>query len=491
MKTTKKALLSSVLCIVLCLSMLVGTTFAWFTDSVTTGANKIQSGILKIDLQHVTENGSVSLKEHPDHEVISSDILWEPGYTALATLRIVNKGNLALKYILSLNVEADAVNKKLAEVIDVYTLVGQMGEGRPDLTDTKTWNKVGSLYELITKTGGAANGILLPKGATPKAGKEDVEIVEAIETTFVLHMREDAGNEYQNLNLGAVYMNLFATQYTYEEDSFDDQYDAEKTYDHYVMTFADLEAAFAEGGSILVLNDIEWERLIWLRSGKEVYLDMNGKTMTPIAGMKSNCFLATEINTKLVIDGNGTYNLGDRYDIAFLYPAGDVVIENGTYIRNRVPAGVESHTMFIGVKESAMGKPLGTTVINGGYFDGGYYDANAKTFVETHEAGQGQPGDKNAYRIAVKNNVACLLNTSDNDLVVYGGTFVGMNPAWGDEGCALPTTPDYLRPWSYSQGTFLAGQQIYNDKVELPEGYTIVENTLEDGRPVYTVSYNN
>jgi len=67
--------------------------------------------------------------------------------------------------------------------------------------------------------------------------------------------------------------------------------------------------------------------------------------------------------------------------------------------------------------------------------------------------------------------------------------FVGANPAWGDEGCALPIMPDYLRPWSYYQGTFLEGQQRYDDRIELPAGYTITEGKTADGIPTYTVNY--
>lgn len=47
-KTTKRALFSSVLAIVLCLAMLIGTTFAWFTDTASTGVNKIQAGNLAL-----------------------------------------------------------------------------------------------------------------------------------------------------------------------------------------------------------------------------------------------------------------------------------------------------------------------------------------------------------------------------------------------------------------------------------------------------------
>ena len=40
-KSTKRALLGSVMAMVLCRAMLVGATFAWFTDTASTGVNKI------------------------------------------------------------------------------------------------------------------------------------------------------------------------------------------------------------------------------------------------------------------------------------------------------------------------------------------------------------------------------------------------------------------------------------------------------------------
>ena len=83
-----------------------------------------------------------------------------------------------------------------------------------------------------------------------------------------------------------------------------------------------------------------------------------------------------------------------------------------------------------------------------------------------------------------------MFNRSNNYFHIYGGTFVGANPAWGDEGCALPKTPQYLRPWSNEQGQFLVGQGRYDDRIELPEGYEITKGTHEDGRPTYTVTYN-
>ena len=52
-RSTKNALISSVLALVLCFTMLLGTTYAWFTDSVTSATNIIAAGNLDIELyQH-------------------------------------------------------------------------------------------------------------------------------------------------------------------------------------------------------------------------------------------------------------------------------------------------------------------------------------------------------------------------------------------------------------------------------------------------------
>ena len=112
-KSTKRALISSALAILMCAAMLIGTTFAWFTDTAGTAVNKIQAGNLKIDI--VDEAGN-SLKNTTLDFVKSPDapagekILWEPGCTyKLPTFRIVNKGNLALKYKVVINgVDGDA-----------------------------------------------------------------------------------------------------------------------------------------------------------------------------------------------------------------------------------------------------------------------------------------------------------------------------------------------------------------------------------------------
>ena len=227
-KTTKRAFLSSIIALMLCFVMLLGTTFAWFTDTVSSGNNVIKSGILDVDMEHydINEDKWVSLSENPEHPVFSETILWEPGYTSLAELKIVNKGNLALKYKLSVYaVGGDSAI--LGDVIDVYMYNGVDAintDVRPDLNDENTWRKVGTLNELMADVDGAAYGVLLPEGSTQILPNE---VVGSVTGTLALHMKESASNEYQNKNLGNVFLKLDATQYTYEEDSFDNQYDAD------------------------------------------------------------------------------------------------------------------------------------------------------------------------------------------------------------------------------------------------------------------------
>ena len=250
-KTSKGALVISGVALLICFAMLLGTTWAWFTDEVTSAQNLIQSGELKIDLIHVTDAGEVSIKDKneqgiKDYKVFDYD-LWEPGYTQMETLKIVNEGNLALKYrlsVLAYNADVNTIDGKdykLADVIDVYLFPGEVDEDQTTWAEAKKNGKyVGTLSEMIADVDGAAYGILLPKAGT---GATDVELDadlakllpisgtdDELVATLALHMREEAGNEYQKLSCGDLYLSLVATQLTWENDSFDNDYDTDALY---------------------------------------------------------------------------------------------------------------------------------------------------------------------------------------------------------------------------------------------------------------------
>ena len=227
-KSTKRALLTSVLSLVLCLSMLIGTTFAWFTDSVTSSNNIIKSGRLDVALEH--KDMDETTYEDASKGAIFDYQLWEPGYVQVKNIKISNLGNLAFKYQVNIfsDVKPAAGEVNLADVIDVYAFEGERTDlTRADFTDA---NKVGNLTSFMdgTDPDGAAYGVLLPKDGV---GSTDVAAYNApkgeVVMTIALKMQESAGNEYQNLSVGDGFtVQLLATQFTWEKDGFDEKYDA-------------------------------------------------------------------------------------------------------------------------------------------------------------------------------------------------------------------------------------------------------------------------
>ena len=191
MKSKKSALLLSFTSLLLCFAMLAGSTFAWFTDTATTGVNKIVAGNLKVDLQMQKPDGSwVSAKgetlefKKAANAPADEKVLWEPGCRyELPALRVVNKGNLALKYKIQITgIQGDA---KLNKVID-WTI------NDADINLTEEHLLAGQTGDPFTIKG---------------------------------HMQKTAGNDYQNLSIDGIGITVYATQDTVEYDSFDNKYD--------------------------------------------------------------------------------------------------------------------------------------------------------------------------------------------------------------------------------------------------------------------------
>ena len=215
----KARLISSVLVLVMLFTSFIGTTFAWFTDHAISKGNTITTGNLKVDLYHKVVDEWISIKENPEHKIFDYN-RWEPGYTRHETLKIANLGDLALQYKLSIEVTGEAVvgphGESLADVIDVYVVDG-------DNTSPSSWTYKGTLTQVMSNPGNFINGQLPPKDET--LGNSGERIVSVI-----LSMRESAGNEYMNLSVGDIYVNLLATQWSYEEDSFSPDYDKDATF---------------------------------------------------------------------------------------------------------------------------------------------------------------------------------------------------------------------------------------------------------------------
>ena len=216
MTKTKRSLFNSAISLLLCFSMLLGSTFAWFTDVATSNSNVVQSGNLNAEMYYSDElldAGSDEWKNADGVPVFTYDN-WEPGYTDVKYVKIANEGNLSFKWRLS--IEAAGEMSKLADVIDVY-YVNPVTE---KVTTVNGKTSVGTLTGVVENRK-TTDGALLPNG-TYETGYTTGATVLAI----ALHMKEDAGNEYQNLSIGDGFeLNLIATQFSYEGDSFGNSYD--------------------------------------------------------------------------------------------------------------------------------------------------------------------------------------------------------------------------------------------------------------------------
>ena len=287
---TKKALRGSLFALFLCIVLLIGTTFAWFTDTASTGVNKIQSGRLDVDLQIKegdkwvsAEGKTLDFVKAAGHE--NEAILWEPGCRyELPELRVVNNGNLALKYKLKINgIQGD---EELNKVIDwTYSVSGDGGDAVASL-DTER--------HLAAKT-------------------SDNDVFDTL--TIKGHMQESAGNDYQGLSIDGISITVVATQDTVENDSYGNTYDENATYPvSDAASIADAVADLATAGSknvvVTVANDLTGTSGIKTAKGNTFTLDMNGKTVGVNYGQGST---NTTTNGMQLLQGstvtlkNGTY----------------------------------------------------------------------------------------------------------------------------------------------------------------------------------------
>ena len=320
-KSTKRALLGSVMAMVLCLAMLVGATFAWFTDTASTGVNKIQAGNLDIEIQDETGKAIDTLAwATKDGTAFAEDgktPLWEPGCTyELPAVYVKNNGKLALKY----KVAITGINgsAKLNEVID-WTI------NDADLSADHS----------------------LAAGATSEA------------LTIKGHMQESAGNDYMNESIDGITITVYATQDTVESDSFNNTYDENATYP--VVNVTELKEALTNGGVVAVTEDIQTNNSEDTAAARIVIsqpttLNLEKKIITPDnMGNNNTNFCA------LIIDADTTINAGENGGI-------DTGVNGGYGINVRKGATVTINDGYYYGGGTAVQVQEGTLIINGGTF---------------------------------------------------------------------------------------------------------------------------
>ena len=225
MKNTKRSLMTSVISLLLCFSMLLGTTYAWFTDSASSAGNIIQSGNLDVEMYW----SEVYTTDHDEWKLNTGEPIfthdnWEPGYTDVKYVKIRNNGNLSFMWQLS--IEAEGTMTDLADVIDVYYVNPVSGE----ISTLAGKTSVGVLSNVV-KEHKYTNGVLLPKDEI----STEYPVYETV-IAIALHMDNNAGNKYQDSSIGNGFsVSLMATQFNYETDAFGKDYDKDSQWPNNVI----------------------------------------------------------------------------------------------------------------------------------------------------------------------------------------------------------------------------------------------------------------
>lgn len=360
-KSTKRALLTSVLALLMCVTMLVGATFAWFTDTASTAVNKIQSGTLKVDI--VKEDGETSIRNESMSFVNkdgSADILWEPGATFMTpAFKIKSTGSLALKYKLTLN--GITGDNMLLKVIKFSVVKAD-----------------GTEVDLDTFEG----------HLTPDAALSEALYIKG-------HMDETANNDYQGKTLEGLGITVVATQDNHESDSIGPDYDKFADYPEVqpVTTADKLQEALAstdiDGKTIKLYDDIETEGL--QLDGKNVAFDLNGKSLNTAKLEVTN---STVVFGDSSDSGDGTLATDDSYGVINAVNS-NVTIQSGRFVSSYNKAGSSGYANVIQVRNSEL-------TINGGYFE--------------------NTDDVGSYNYLIK--APSYSNTERTTITINGGEFV-------------------------------------------------------------------
>lgn len=448
-KANHRAIISCVLAIALCLTMMTSGTIAWFTDEVTSNLNTIQAGNLDVKLEYW--DGDSFEEVVADTKLFKENALWEPGYTEVAYLKVSNAGSLALKYQLGLNVGEQVTGKtKDGEDINladhlVFKAV-EIAEDKVGLTGSDARDK-------IVASAGTTMGLNAYNLQTKKLETTDAPHYVALAVFMPTSVGNEANHDGTNVPSIKLGVKLVATQLTAEDDSFDNQYDAGAMADFKVLNAEELMNAIkgAQDGDIIAFGaDIEAADGA-LISNKNITIDLNGKTFTATEGANTNN-RNFKINgsSKVTIQNGTLIAKGDMtsgaYGTVRTEDTAEVTLKNmklysyrGNGLNVKAVAGSkvtifdsEIYAQYGGGVEAAGG----TIELNNVKIEQkGVYDSSAWCSVAIGvNGGTGKvivnSGDYSAAPIATDANAAkgtwvAYVMSSGGKLIINGGTFNG------------------------------------------------------------------
>ena len=337
--TTRNALFTSIISLLLCVSMLVGTTFAWFTDEVVSGNNVIAAGNLNVELYNsigIDESKKVS-NTTPLFEEVT---LWEPGVVAYENLTVANVGTLALQYQLTMNITGENTvkdtNYKLSDVLKIAVVEGGI-EGA---------TREAVLQEVADS--GASWETLKTKALSGQLTADTADTVG-----LVIYWQPTANDNNWNLNNGkttsngaktlqiTLGINLFATQLQHEKDSFDETYDKDAALEIPEIkvetpTADALLAALKAGETAVLTSDLTLDGDGVIPADKTSAIDLNGHTLTVgnnEVAVEGNLIVTATNGGSIVVEATGDES-ADLYAPFFVQNGGHLVIESGEIVVN-------------------------------------------------------------------------------------------------------------------------------------------------------------
>ncbi len=456
-KSTKRALLMSGLALLMCVSMFIGSTFAWFTDSVKTGVNSIVSGNLDVELYYQNDSTTGWTKPTETSNIFKKDALWEPGHTEVIKLKVVNEGSLALKYQFAINIlgeslgiNVDNETFKLSDYIHFAILEGERTLTREEAVEQAESAGVNKLSSKYSQT-----------SFLEKNGDEEI-------VTMVVYMPESVGNKANyktgtaapTITLG---LHLFATQYTYESDSYGIDYDEGAPWvgdaDTTWYNTTDREFTLTTAAQLAGLAEI-------VNSGKDTFV---GKTIKLGADVDLNNVDWTPIGTT-----------GENFSKAF----GGSFIGNGHTISNLYVNG-GSGIGFFG--RTGRGAHIEGLVIDGAYVSGDDYVGAVAGYAYLSVNCIKNCTVKNATIIATPFKMA--------DGKYDGGAKAGGIVGFALNGNLTGNTVDNVKVYAYRDLGAIAGRFSNDgagvDKIEISGstitnteiGYVGVSGVYGDGKP--------
>ncbi len=425
-RNTSRALLVSVLSMLLCASMLVGSTYAWFTDTVTSGRNKIVTGNLDIELS--VKVGGTYTKVTEDTSLFPEGTLWEPGHLEVINLKVENLGTLALKYDLGVSI----VNEKFGTNVNgkLFALSRWMNfaliKGEKTFTTRKeavAAMSTGAVYTRLSAIAGddAAkdSNILYPSAeATPE--KPSARFV-----TLIIYMPNSVGNdanyksgtEAPKIDLG---VNLFAEQTPYEADSFDNTYDEQG--ENNIAAIGDKEyktlklavAAAKSGDTIRLLRDTKSGTL---STNKWITIDLCGHKVTAVTYPDAPYFLDFNYNVTLK---NGTVE--SPFSGIRVRSGAKLTMENVELTADKEGKDINSKAIYLASGSYASTVTLRGSTINSGVYGIASWTQNGNISIDNCEInskafGVYQNGSRTPAAFTITNSR--ITDTASNGVGIY------------------------------------------------------------------------